>query len=207
MCIRQPPRRTFMPTAWRIPIPDKASHAHGDAGAPQKHSDAMDKNHDGTCCGLFCITAIAHEPPSALSAPSAAQDVPPARRRPLRPRSRPHQSTSHRLTQRCLARAARRMPRARASLVRLGRFHVRAISGSMRPHLRGGALRIGFIRHPRARLLWRRCCGCAARRPRRSAARIRPIPTRRARPAAYRTGDRPVCEPAPARSFRLAPEQ
>jgi hypothetical protein len=46
-----------------------AAHDHGDASAPHKHSDGDGKNHSGTCCGLFCITAIAHEPASALSAP------------------------------------------------------------------------------------------------------------------------------------------
>jgi hypothetical protein len=47
---------------------DKASHHHGDAGTPEKHSDGDGKTHNGTCCGLFCISAIAHEPPSAFPA-------------------------------------------------------------------------------------------------------------------------------------------
>jgi len=47
---------------------DKASHRHGDASTPEKHSDGDGKNHSGTCCGLFCISAIAHEPPSTFPA-------------------------------------------------------------------------------------------------------------------------------------------
>jgi hypothetical protein len=46
-----------------------ASHGPGDAGAPHEHSDGDGKNHNGGCCGLFCISAIAHEPASAFPAP------------------------------------------------------------------------------------------------------------------------------------------
>lgn len=51
---------------------DGTSHHHGDSahgqsGAATHHSDAGDKAHDnqehgGTCCGLFCVSALAHDP-------------------------------------------------------------------------------------------------------------------------------------------------
>jgi hypothetical protein len=57
---------------------DKAAHTHTDEGAPNGHTDAGDKAHDGNCCGLFCITALAHEAPAALSAPAAVSRALPA---------------------------------------------------------------------------------------------------------------------------------
>lgn len=47
---------------------DKAPY-RGDASAPEKHSDGDGRNHSGTCCGLFCISAIVHEPPPTFPAP------------------------------------------------------------------------------------------------------------------------------------------
>ena len=51
---------------------DDVAHSHPNSGAPQEHSDADGKSYGGNCCGLFCLTALAHEPASALSAPPAA---------------------------------------------------------------------------------------------------------------------------------------
>jgi hypothetical protein len=63
--------------------PDGVVHAHGEQGshqhadgAPHKH-DADDKSH-GNCCGLFCVTAIAHAAPALLAAPGAAGPALPA---------------------------------------------------------------------------------------------------------------------------------
>ena len=47
---------------------DGVAHAHPDTGTPQKDSDADGKSHSGNCCGLFCVTAMAHEPALALFA-------------------------------------------------------------------------------------------------------------------------------------------
>jgi hypothetical protein len=51
---------------------DGTSHHHGhsahdQSGAADHHSDAGDKAHDnkahgGACCGLFCVSALAHDP-------------------------------------------------------------------------------------------------------------------------------------------------
>ena len=49
---------------------DGADHQHHDDGATQEHSDAG-KAASGNCCGLFCITALSHEPGFALLAPPA----------------------------------------------------------------------------------------------------------------------------------------
>ena len=51
---------------------DRTAHLHSDTSTPQKHSNADGKNHGGNCCGLFCVTALPHEPALALSAPPAA---------------------------------------------------------------------------------------------------------------------------------------
>jgi len=55
---------------------DGVAHTHGNA-APQQQSNADGKDHDGTCCGLFCVTALAHEPAPTLSAPLAARLIGP----------------------------------------------------------------------------------------------------------------------------------
>jgi hypothetical protein len=52
---------------------DGTAHAHGDT-APHQQKDA-DKDHGGTCCGLFCVSALAHEPALTLSAPLAATPI------------------------------------------------------------------------------------------------------------------------------------
>jgi hypothetical protein len=50
-----------------------AAHKHADAdGAPaHKHSDPDGKNHGGTCCGLFCVSAIALDVDTTLAVPRA----------------------------------------------------------------------------------------------------------------------------------------
>lgn len=47
---------------------DSADHQHHDDGAAQEHSDAG-KAANGNCCGLFCVTALPHEPGFAPLAP------------------------------------------------------------------------------------------------------------------------------------------
>ena len=39
---------------------DQGGHDHG--AAPDHQSDDGGKGHAGTCCGLFCVSAIAHDP-------------------------------------------------------------------------------------------------------------------------------------------------
>jgi hypothetical protein len=41
---------------------DGASHHHDESGAPDHHSGMGDKGHSGSCCGLFCTTALSHDP-------------------------------------------------------------------------------------------------------------------------------------------------
>jgi hypothetical protein len=41
---------------------DGASHHHDERGAPDHHSGMGDKGHSGSCCGLFCTTALSHDP-------------------------------------------------------------------------------------------------------------------------------------------------
>ena len=51
---------------------DGVAHAHHDTGTPQKESDADGKSHSRNCCGVFCVTAMAHEPGLALFASPTA---------------------------------------------------------------------------------------------------------------------------------------
>jgi len=44
-----------------------ATHHHDDSGGPSDHADG--KSHPPTCCGLFCMTALAGETAVALSTP------------------------------------------------------------------------------------------------------------------------------------------
>jgi hypothetical protein len=53
---------------------DAAALGDDDRGAPQKHS-GQDKGHAGNCCGLFCVSALALEPDTAIHAPPAASSV------------------------------------------------------------------------------------------------------------------------------------
>jgi hypothetical protein len=50
---------------------DQAPHKHVDGSAPHKNSDADGKNHGGTCCGLFCVSAIALDVDTVPAAPLA----------------------------------------------------------------------------------------------------------------------------------------
>lgn len=51
---------------------DGVTHSHHDTGLPEVPSDTGDKSHSGNCCGLFCVTALVHEPPLVISTPPAA---------------------------------------------------------------------------------------------------------------------------------------
>lgn len=44
-----------------------AQHRHADAGAAHHDEDGAKQDHAGTCCGLFCVSAIAHEPPAVAA--------------------------------------------------------------------------------------------------------------------------------------------
>ena len=57
---------------------DGVAHSHSDTGAAHEESGADGKSHGGNCCGLFCVTALAHEPAPVLFAPQAAPLVGPA---------------------------------------------------------------------------------------------------------------------------------
>jgi hypothetical protein len=52
---------------------DGTVHRHSDSGLADKslpqQSDTNDKNHSATCCGLFCITAIALDVAAVLPPP------------------------------------------------------------------------------------------------------------------------------------------
>lgn len=54
------------------------SHQHGHGGTAHQHSDT-DKAAPGNCCGLFCVTAIAHESGFAPLKPPAIGPATPAR--------------------------------------------------------------------------------------------------------------------------------
>ena len=53
---------------------DGVTHTHPDD--TNHHSDTDGKN-SGNCCGLFCITALAHEPVLAIAAPMISASVGP----------------------------------------------------------------------------------------------------------------------------------
>jgi hypothetical protein len=61
----------------------QASHDHGNpeqVGLADHHSDAGGKTHGnnthgGTCCGLFCVSAIAHDPGLIFGASTAASSA------------------------------------------------------------------------------------------------------------------------------------
>jgi hypothetical protein len=68
---------------------DGTVHRHSDSSLPQ-HSDGNDKNHAATCCGLFCITAIAADvvvmlpPPPPVTLAALGRDEAHAGRGPTR---------------------------------------------------------------------------------------------------------------------------
>ena len=37
-------------------------HHHNHNGVVDNHSDTDGKAHNGSCCGLFCVSALAHDP-------------------------------------------------------------------------------------------------------------------------------------------------
>ena len=51
--------------------PHAAADDDGATPAQQTSSGGDEKNHDGTCCGLFCISAIAFDPGVILPSPSS----------------------------------------------------------------------------------------------------------------------------------------
>ena len=55
---------------------DGMAHTHHDS-APQQQDSTDGRDHGGTCCGLFCVTALTHEPAPTLSAPLAARLIGP----------------------------------------------------------------------------------------------------------------------------------
>jgi hypothetical protein len=55
---------------------DGSEHDHGGA-APERHSDADGKTPVEACCGVFCVTALPHEPDLALATPLAARQIEP----------------------------------------------------------------------------------------------------------------------------------
>lgn len=54
---------------------DGAEHDHGGA-VPDEHSDAGGKS-SGQCCGVFCVTALPHEPVPTLAASMIARRIGP----------------------------------------------------------------------------------------------------------------------------------
>lgn len=51
---------------------DGASDEHADTGVPHQHFDADGKSHSGNCCGLFCMSALAHDLDVTLGASALA---------------------------------------------------------------------------------------------------------------------------------------
>jgi len=41
---------------------DGTIHHHDQSGVPADHSDSDGKVHGGSCCGLFCVSALVHDP-------------------------------------------------------------------------------------------------------------------------------------------------
>ena len=41
---------------------DVAVHQHEKSGMPDDHSSKNEKANEGNCCGLFCVSALAHDP-------------------------------------------------------------------------------------------------------------------------------------------------
>jgi hypothetical protein len=69
---------------------DGTVHRHADSNVP-KQSDTNDKNHAATCCGLFCLTAIALDvavmlppPPPPVTLAALGRDEAHAGRGPVR---------------------------------------------------------------------------------------------------------------------------
>jgi hypothetical protein len=52
---------------------DGANHHHDEGSAPDHRSGLGDKGHAGSCCGLFCVSALAHDPglTFGISAPTS----------------------------------------------------------------------------------------------------------------------------------------
>jgi hypothetical protein len=52
---------------------DGVDHQHGQSNVPDHHSN-KDGNPSGNCCGLFCVSALAHDPglTFGLSAPGSS---------------------------------------------------------------------------------------------------------------------------------------
>jgi hypothetical protein len=48
---------------------DGTAHHHGDHGATANDSEADKQGHSGSCCGLFCMSALAAEAVAALGDP------------------------------------------------------------------------------------------------------------------------------------------
>ena len=57
---------------------DGTSHYHDQSSFPDKHSDADGKSHAGSCCGLFCVSAIAHDPGVTFGIPAPTLPALPA---------------------------------------------------------------------------------------------------------------------------------
>ena len=75
---------------------DGTIHHHDHSGAPDHHSGTGGKADDGSCCGLFGVSALAHDPglmfgvstpaspaPSAISNGLAGRATPPLHRPPI----------------------------------------------------------------------------------------------------------------------------
>jgi len=60
-----------------------ATHAHADGAAHQHHGDPVDqqdgKAYDGSCCGLFCMAGLAHDPATTMSRPDIDRSIVEAR--------------------------------------------------------------------------------------------------------------------------------
>jgi hypothetical protein len=57
---------------------DGASHHHDEGSAPDHHSGLGDKGHAGSCCGLFCVSALAHDPGLTFGVSAPASPALPA---------------------------------------------------------------------------------------------------------------------------------
>jgi len=57
---------------------DGSAHHHDQSGVPDHHSGTGSKADTGNCCGLFCISALAHGPGVTFGISTPATLAPPA---------------------------------------------------------------------------------------------------------------------------------
>jgi hypothetical protein len=57
---------------------DGTVHHHDQSGVPDHHSGTGGKANDGSCCGLFCVSALPHDPGLTFGVSTPASPAPSA---------------------------------------------------------------------------------------------------------------------------------